>query len=68
MRPHSAGGLAGLDEGCQGGVSLPKGSILHQGRFKLDISKNAFTRRAVVESPSLEGFESRVDPVLSDVV
>jgi len=51
---------------------------LHQGRFRLDIMKNLFmarvvrhwTRlpRAVVESPSLEGFKKRVDVALQDMV
>ncbi|PKU32512.1 hypothetical protein llap_17185 [Limosa lapponica baueri] len=47
---------------------------LHQGRFRMDIRKNFFTKklvkhwnwltRAVVESPSLEVFKSRADTVL----
>jgi len=47
---------------------------LHQGRFTLDIRKNFFTKRvvrlprAVVESPSLEGFRKRVDIALGDMV
>jgi len=54
------------------------GLKLHQGRFRLDIGKNFFTGRAVrrwtrlpkavVESPSLEGFESRVDVAPGDMV
>ena len=54
------------------------GLKLHQGRFRLDIEKNFFPGtvvscwprlpRAVVESPSLEGFKNRVDVALGDMV
>jgi len=53
------------------------GLKLHQGRFILDIRKNFCTEsvvrhwtrlpRAVVESPSLEGFKKR-DVVFQDMV
>jgi len=55
-----------------------KGLRLPQGRFRLDIGKifstervvRPWTRlpRAVVESPSLEGFKNRVDVALQDMV
>jgi len=54
------------------------GLKLHQGRFTLGIRKNFFTERvvrnwtrlprAVVGSPSLEGFKKRVDVALRDMV
>jgi len=54
------------------------GLKLCQGRFRLEIGKNFFTGRvarpwsrlprAVVESPSLEGFKHRVDVALGDMV
>jgi len=54
------------------------GLELHQGRFRLDIRKNVFTERvarhwtrlprALVESPSLEGFQKHVDVALQDMV
>jgi len=50
---------------------------LHQGRFRLDIRKNSFTKRLVrhwnrlpgkvVESPSLEVLKKFVDMALQDI-
>jgi len=54
------------------------GLKLYQGRSRLNIRKNVFTERvvrhwtrlprAVVESPSLEGFKNHVDGALQDMV
>ncbi|KAK4826875.1 hypothetical protein QYF61_011994 [Mycteria americana] len=44
------------------------GLKLHQERFRLDMRKNFFTEREVVESPSLEVFKGRLDEVLRDMV
>jgi len=54
------------------------GLKLCQGRFRLDVRKNFFTKetvkhwprlpRAAVESPSLEGFKKRVGVALRDMV
>ena len=52
----------------------PNGLKLHQGKFRLDTGKNFFPERVVlqwhrlhrevVQSPSLEVFQSRVDVAL----
>jgi len=54
------------------------GLKLHQRRLRLDIRNNVFTERAVrhwtrlpravVESPSLEGFRNCIDVALGDMV
>ena len=58
--------------------SSGNGLKLYQGRFSLDIRKKFFTKwvvqprqrlhRAVVESPSLEGFKRYIDVALGDMV
>ncbi|CAM5125686.1 unnamed protein product [Eretmochelys imbricata] len=44
------------------------GLKLQWGRFRLAIRKNLFTRRVVVESPSLEVFKVRLDKALAGMI
>jgi len=72
--PGCNGCALALSQDRMGGNGLK----LCQGRFRLDIRKYFFTERvvrrwtrlprAVVESPSLEGFKKRVDVALWDMV
>ena len=68
----------GLFSQVTGNRTKGKALRLHQGRFRLDITKNVFTERVlmhwnrlpreVVEAPSLEVFRRHVDAELRDMV
>jgi len=67
-----------VNEGVPASHGAQDGLKLCHGRFRLDIRKNFFDERvvrpwprlpgAVGESPSLEGFQNRVDVALGDMV
>ena len=77
--PHRAASSAsGHSQSCRSCTNTYERVFLYQGRFRFDTRKNFFAERAVrhwtrlprevMESPSPEGFQKRVDVALQDMV